>query len=209
MRIRKTAEHRKAEIVDATLRLAGERGPERLTTEAIAGAVGLTQPAIFRHFPKKQALWSAVAERIGSVMEARWAKGQQGDATPLGQIRAVVVAQLQLIQKMPAIPAILFSRELHTRNQGLREAFFGLLIRFHRIVADLAARARAAGELRGDLEPDDAAFLILGLVQGLAIRWSISGRSFDLAEEGSRLLDLQLRGFADRPVRVRREEAMS
>lgn len=57
--------------------------------------------------------------------------------------------------------------------------------------------------------PDDAAFLILGLVQGLAIRWSISGRSFDLAEEGSRLLDLQLRGFADRPVRVRREEAMS
>ncbi len=205
MRIRKTAEHRKAEIIDATLRLAGELGPERLTTEAIAGAVGLTQPAIFRHFPKKQALWSAVAERIGSVMAARWAKGQEGDATPVAQIRAVVVAQLQLIQRTPAIPAILFSRELHTRNQGLREAFFGLLLRFHRVVADLAARARAAGELRRDLEPGDAAFLILGLVQGLAVRCSISGRSFDLVEEGSRLLEIQLRGFAGPPVPMRQD----
>jgi len=199
MGTRKTAEHRKAEIVDATLRLADELGPERLTTEAIADAVGLTQPAIFRHFPRKQALWEAVAARIGSVMEARWAKAQRADATPLGQIRAVVAAQLRLIQTIPAIPAILFSRELHTRNQALREAFFGLLIRFHRILADLAARGRTAGELRRDVEPDDAAFLILALVQGLAVRWSISGRGFDLPEEGSRLLDIQLRGFADRP----------
>jgi AcrR family transcriptional regulator len=205
MRIRKSAEHRKAEIVDAALRLADELGPERLTTEAIAGAVGLTQPAIFRHFPKKQALWEAVATRIGSVMETRWAKAQHADATPLGQIRAVVAAQLRLIQTIPAIPAILFSRELHTRNQGLREAFFGLLLRFHRLLTNLATRARSAGELRTDLEPGDAAFLILGLVQGLAVRWSISGRAFDLAEEGSRLLEIQLHGFAGAPLPIRRE----
>jgi len=200
MRIRKTAEARKAEIICATLRLADKLGPERLTTEAVANAVGLSQPGIFRHFPKKQDLWEAVAAHVGTMMEARWAKAQNPDAAPMRQIRALIVAQLQLIHSTPAIPAILFSRELHTKNKGLRNAFYSLLNRFHQVIARLATCARDAGELRDDLDPEDAAFLIVGLVQGLAVRWSISGRNFDLAIEGSRLLDVQLHGFACGPV---------
>jgi len=196
MWIRKTAEVRKAEIVDATLRLADKLGPERLTASAIANAVGLTQPAIFRHFPKKKDLWEAVAARVGAMMEVRWTGAQNLDAAPIDQLRALIAGQLRLIQSTPAIPAILFSRELHNKNKGLRTAFLGLLNRFHRVVADLAASARDAGELRADLDPDDVAFLVIGLVQGLAVRWSISGRRFDLAAEGSRLLDVQLSGFA-------------
>lgn len=195
MRVRKTAEARKSEIIDATLRLADKLGPERLTTEAVADAVGLTQPGIFRHFPKKQDLWEAVAEKVGAMMEMCWQKAQRGDARATDRIRALIGAQLRLIQSTPAIPAILFSRELHTRNKGLRTAFFGLMNRFHRLISDLVAHARATGELRADLDSDDAAFLIMGLVQGLAMRWSISGRNFDLMEEGSRLLELQLEGF--------------
>ncbi|WP_193370312.1 TetR/AcrR family transcriptional regulator [Pelagibius marinus] len=195
MRVRKTAEARKAEIIDAALRLADRLGPERLTTEAVAQAVGLTQPGIFRHFPTKKDLWEAVAAHVGATMESRWQKARSADAAPLDQIRALIAAQLRLIQSTPAIPAILFSRELHTKNKGLRSAFHGLLGRFHRRVAGLAARARDAGALRGDLDPEDVAFLIIALVQGLAVRWSISGRSFDLAGEGARLLDIQLSGL--------------
>ncbi len=195
MRIRKSAETRKAEIIEATLRLADKLGPDRLTTEAVAHAVGLTQPGIFRHFPKKQDLWEAVAGRIGAMMEARWTKAQSGDASATNRIRALIGAQLRLIQSTPAIPAILFSRELHTKNKGLRKAFFGLMSRFHRLLADLVRQARDAGELRDDLDPGDAAFLIIGLVQGLAVRWSISDRNFDLTKEGTRLLELQLSSF--------------
>ena len=196
MRVRKSADTRKAEIIDTTLRLADKLGPDRVTTEAIADAVGLTQPGIFRHFPKKQDLWEAVAARVGTMMEAHWKKAQNSDAPAMDRVRGLIGAQLRLIQSTPAIPAILFSRELHTKNKGLRTAFFGLMSRFHRLIAGLVAQACAAGELRDDLDPDDAAYLIIGLVQGLAVRWSISGRNFDLTEEGNRLLELQLKGLA-------------
>lgn len=202
MRVRKSAETRKAEIVDATLRLADELGPDRLTTGAIAEKVGLTQPGIFRHFPKKKDLWEAVAARIGTLMEARWKAARSGVSSPSDEIRAVIGAQLRLIQSLPAIPAILFSRELHSKNKNLRTAFFGLLGRFHRTIAELVLQGREAGQFYGGLDADDAAFLIVGLVQGLAVRWSVSGRSFDLAQEGARLLELQLAGF-------RRQQATS
>ena len=209
MRVRKPAETRKAEIIDAAIRLADKLGPDRMTTKAIADAVGLTQPGVFRHFPKKQDLWEAVAARVGAMMEARWTKAQNQDASPTDNIRTLISAQLRLIRSTPAIPAILFSRELHTKNKGLRKAFFGLMSRFHRLITGLVTQARDAGEIRDDLESDDAAFLIIGLVQGLAVRWSISGRDFDLIEEGNRLLEIQLSGFTHAPATAPAKRRMS
>jgi len=151
-----------------------------------------TQPGIFRHFPKKQDLWESVARRIGTMIEARW-KAVHGEGfSPIEEIQALVEAQLRLIQGTPAIPAILFSRELHARNEGLRTIFHGLMTRFHQMIADRAARAREAGLLRADVDPQDAAFLIIALIQGLVVRWSISGRNFDLPAEGTRLAQRQL-----------------
>jgi len=202
MRIRKPAEIRKSEIVEAALRLADKLGPDRLTTEVIAQAVGLTQPGVFRHFPSKQDLWEAVVARIGTKMEARWTKTRRLDATPTDRVRALVATQLRLIQTTPAITAILFSRELHVKNDALRKALYGVMGRFQQLVRNYISQARDAGEFRADLDCNDAAFLVIGLVQGLAVRWSLSGRAFNLAGEGSRLLDLQLNGFACWPPAV-------
>jgi len=196
MRIRKPAEERKSEIVEAALRLADKVGPDRLTTGQIAEAVGLTQAALFRHFPKKQDLWEAVAARIGERFQQRWIAIERGPADPIDRLRTIVAAQLKLIQSTPAIPAILFSRELHVENRALRVIFAKFMANFHSRIERLIAAAQDEGRLRGEVAAADAAYLIIGLVQGLAVRWSISGRDFDLAEEGQRLLELQLSGFA-------------
>ncbi len=58
---RKRADDRKSEIVMVALRLADELGPDRLTTNAVAKVVGLSEPGIFRHSPTKQALWEEIA----------------------------------------------------------------------------------------------------------------------------------------------------
>jgi len=196
MRIRKPAEERKSEIVEAALRLADKVGPDRLTTGQIAEAVGLTQAALFRHFPKKQDLWEAVAARIGERFQQRWIAIERGPADPIDRLRTIVAAQLKLIQSTPAIPAILFSRELHVENRALRVIFAKFMANFHSRIERLIAAAQDEGRLRGEVAAADAAYLIIGLVQGLAVRWSISGRDFDLAEEGQRLLEFQLSGFA-------------
>ncbi|MFM9844267.1 MAG: TetR/AcrR family transcriptional regulator [Dongiaceae bacterium] len=209
MRTRESAEVRKSEIIEAALRLAGKVGPDRLTTAAVALAVGLTQPGVFRHFPKKQDLWDAVADHISRRMEAGWAEATRRDGIPMDRLRSLVAAQLRLIQSTPAIPAILFSRERHAENAALRKVMFGLMSRFHGLVAQSIIEARDAGELGDDLDPADAAFLVIGLIQGLALRWSLSGRAFGLVEEGGRLLELQLRGFMHSPVKPTKQRRLA
>ncbi|NQU57260.1 MAG: TetR/AcrR family transcriptional regulator, partial [Rhodospirillales bacterium] len=126
VRTRKSADERKAEIVDAAIRLAGDIGPDRLTTEMLAKEVGISQPGIFRHFPTKGEIWWAVAQRIGGMMGRTVEQGESEEANPGNQLRRLVINQLRFIETTPAIPAILFSRELHAENEKMRAFFAGL-----------------------------------------------------------------------------------
>ena len=190
-RQRKPAAERKEQIVDEAMRLAAELGPDRMTTQKLADAVGISQAAIFRHFPSKTEIWQAVANRIGSAMPA---KLTDGDAPAMERLRAIVARQFTFIVKTPAIPAILYSRELHAENETLRLKFAEMQERRHALFTTLFRAAIEAGDLR-EINPEDAAALALALIQGLAMRWSLEQRGFDLVAEGNRLLELQLSGY--------------
>ena len=104
-------------------------------------------------------------------------------------------AQLRCIKSNPAVPAILFSRELHSANDTLRAIFAKLTAGRQATFSRLIAQEIKSGGFRADLNPDGAAYLILALIQGLPMRWSLSARAFDLPAEGERLLSLQLQTF--------------
>lgn len=195
MLTRKPADERKTEIVAAMLRLADELGPDRLTTQSVADAVGLSQPAIFRHFSTKRDLWLAVAELIAERLTAAWADVLAASDDPAQRIEGLILVQLRQIETMPAIPAILFSRELQAENDDLRRAVQALMTELVAALGRELARGRAAGDFVRDLPTEQGAFLLVSLVQGLAIRWSLGQRGFSLVEEGRRLLETQLRLF--------------
>jgi AcrR family transcriptional regulator len=188
---RPSSEERKAQIVVEVLRLADEIGPDRLSTTDVARAVGLSQPAIFRHFPTKGALWLAVAEDIATRLTSAWVAAETSASTPEARLKALIGAQLTAIEGTPALPSILFSRELQIDNPPLRDLFRRLLAGFQaRLVAAIRDQQTKRG-LRSDVSADDMAMLLTALVQGVAIRWTLGARGFSLVEEGLRLFDIQ------------------
>ena len=189
---RQSAEERKAQIVAEVLRLADEIGPDRLSTTEVARAIGLSQPAIFRHFPTKSALWLAVAEDIADRLQNYWAAAEAGATGPHARLKALISAQLTAIAETPALPSILFSRELQVDNPALREVFRGLLGAFQGRLVAVIRDLQAAGDLKRDVSPEDVAILLTSLVQGVAIRWTLGARGFALVPEGFRLFDVQM-----------------
>ncbi len=191
MSARKSSSDRKTEIIGAALHLAERLGPDRMTTNDVAQAVGLTQPGVFRHFPTKHALWLAVAEHIAERLDEAWNEAVTAALTPEDRLRALVMAQLTQIEVSPALPMILFSHELNSDNAGLRGVFRTLLARFQDHLMEALKEMQASGDLRQTLAVADAALFFTALVQGLAIRRNLIGRGFPLVEEGARLFDLQ------------------
>ena len=178
------------------LDLADGIGPDRVTTGAVASQIRVTQAALFRHFPTKAALWQAVAEHVAEGLETAWEEALRLGDTPIVRLRALISAQFGQIAAIPALPVLLFSRELNVTNAELRATFHGRLTTFHDLLAMEVRAAQKAGVLRGAIAANDAAVLLTSLVQGVAIRWALGARDFDLRAEGLRLFDAQCRLLA-------------
>ena len=102
--MRKPAELRKAQIVLTILDLADRIGPDRVTTGAVAAEIGVTQAAVFRHFPTKAEMWVAVADHIAGLLTTAWAEALKDTAPPIERLKALIGAQLDQITATPAMP---------------------------------------------------------------------------------------------------------
>jgi hypothetical protein len=137
-------------------------------------------------------LWVAVAEDVSATLKELWATAEARAQTSPVRLRGLIGAQLAAISDRPALPSILFSRELTVDNPPLREVFDRLLASFQSRLAAAVGEMQSEGMLRPDIDARDAAVLLASIVQGVAIRWALGNRGFDLVGEGKRLVEVQL-----------------
>ena len=66
-----SAEARRAATVEAVIQLAAQTPPSEITTTAIAQHMGVTQGALFKHFPTKEAILEAVMVWVAEHLLSR------------------------------------------------------------------------------------------------------------------------------------------
>ena len=185
--MRKSGEERREEIVQAVLELAAEKGVKQLTTQAIADRVGIAQPTVFRHFPTRDAILRAVMETVGSAMLAVIAGVLAGRGTAEQKLQQLLTRQLRFISGRRGISRVLFSERLHHEDPELKAVVRRMMAAYTDKVAGLVAEGQSSGHFRPGLDPGETAMMILALVQGLVMRWSISDFEFDLERQGEAL----------------------
>ncbi len=94
------ASSRRAEIVGVALDLAFEVGPAHVSTGMIARQMGISQPAVYKHFRRKQDIWTAVGEDIAARIAAITQGAQTADAPVAQRIRTQILDHLRLIQSL-------------------------------------------------------------------------------------------------------------
>ena len=189
---------RQQEIVAAVLALARERGPDAITTQAIADRMAVTQGALFRHFPDKEAIWIAVfvwvRESLGAVLEKAVAKA----GSPLANIEAVFLAHVAFIAANPGVARVMFHELQYPGDSPVRAEVRAMITAYRKRLASLFAQARAAGELPADLDTALAPVLFIGAVQGLVIQSALAGDEAGMNKRARQIFPLLLDGYRGR-----------
>ena len=86
MRITKEPEVRKQEILDAALKLFGEKGYEKTSISDIAKTIGVAQGLCYRYFPSKEALFDSAIEQYADVLAEQFTNIEKSDHKTLRQI---------------------------------------------------------------------------------------------------------------------------
>lgn len=196
MNTRKSSENRKAEILIATLELAFEVGPDHVTTGMIASRLGLTQPAIYKHFPKKEGIWLAVSQALCVRISKNSRKSNQWGENSVDRLRLLILGHLQLVTETPALPEIMVTRDPSGALSEARHRIRSTMTEFRAALTLEFENAITAGLFRAGLRTEDGVTLLLGIIQSLALRLIVTRNPASLVQDGERLLDLQLSLFA-------------
>ncbi len=197
-RLRLKTDERQREIVAAVLSLARERGPDSITTQAIADRIGVTQGALFRHFPDKEAIWLAVfawvRESLGAVLDGAVAKTD----SPLGKIERAFLGHVAFVAANPGVPRVLFHELQYPGESPVRAEVGSMIAAYSKRLALLFTQAKAAGELPADLDAALAPVLFIGAVQGLVIQSALAGDETAMMKRARKLFPLLLHGYRGR-----------
>ena len=109
---------RQEEILDRTFELVRESGLANLTMKKVADRMGFTEPALYRHFPNKQALVLGLLGRLESLLlpEIEAAAGRE-DLPPAERLERIILHHLGLILKTDGLPFLILAEASATGDE--------------------------------------------------------------------------------------------
>jgi AcrR family transcriptional regulator len=145
---------RREQILQAAARLFAERGARSVGVDDVGAAVGVTGPAIYRHFTSKDAMLAEMLLRISERLLAGGSSrvSDAGD-DPRDQLRALIAFQVDFALGNPALITVqdrdlgslteADSAQVRRLQRRYVEIWVGVLARLHPGADPEACRARA------------------------------------------------------------------
>lgn len=189
------ADERRAVTVEAVVALAGEQNPSDITTAAIAKRMGLTQGALFRHFPNKDAILQAVMEWVAERLMSRIEKAAQSESSPLLALENMFMAHVDFVTQHPGIPRMLFGELQRSEGTTPKRMVQTLIRRYGERLQRVIEEGIACGELDGQLDVEASATLFIGTIQGLVMQSLLAGDVARMQRDAPRVFAIYQRGI--------------
>jgi len=189
------ADERRAVTVEAVVELAGSQNPSEITTAAIAKHMNLTQGALFRHFPTKDAIWQAVMEWVAERLLARIDRAAQGIESPLAAMQAIFMSHVEFVAEHPGVPRMMFGELQRAEQTAPKRIVQTLILRYGERLHRLIEAGKACGELSAALDTEAAATLFIGTIQGLVMQSLLAGNVERIRHDAPRVFAIYQRGI--------------
>jgi len=196
---RLSADERRAVTVQTVLELAAEQNPDEITTTAMAERMRMTQGALFRHFPTKDAIWEAVMEWVAERILARVDEAGRSAGTSLEALEAVFMAHMDFVTEHAGVPRILFGELQRRGDTRAKRMVRKLLAQYGKRLQAIIEQGKARGEVAPDVDPVAASALFIGTIQGLVMQSLLTGKGDGMRAQAAEVFAIYQRGIRSMP----------
>jgi TetR/AcrR family transcriptional regulator, fatty acid metabolism regulator protein len=174
---------RQKDILDTVMKIIQQEGPDGVTIHAIASALSLTDPAIYRHFKSKDDIFVYLFQDMVEATETISLFYTQPGKRGIEILEAIFLQAARIDSENAFLSYTIMNFEMVFKkypemNQKIRE------LRMGDTRNGMAAieRAIAEGDIRSDIAITSIAAIVFGSYQGLFSTWSTQNFAFNLEE---------------------------
>jgi TetR/AcrR family transcriptional regulator len=184
-RPRMSGSDRRHQLVEAALEVFSRKGFEGTTTKEVAAAAGVTEAIIFRHFPTKQALYTAVLDHHVESSEVQdWLveiKGWMDQNNDEEVLRSIARVILQSYRRDTRYERVLLFAALEGHELGLAHNR-QIVAPIYELLRDYFARRQQDGALT-NLPPGSIIGAIAGMTKNHAMMTQMFGYHTEMVSD--------------------------
>jgi len=178
---------RQAEIIEKSIEIIADKGIQGLTIKNLSKEIGISEPAIYRHFDSKTAILVAILSTFEDMAEMLGLMMGNSEDTAIEKIEYLFNKMTDVFTGTPSLVSVIFSEEIFKNEDVLKQKITGILNKNEETIESIIKVGQEKGEVRTDIDFKNIALIFMGSLRLLVKRWDLNEYNFDLKEEGSKL----------------------
>ena len=174
---------RQQEIVDTSLEIISTIGIQGLTIKNLAKRIGISEPAIYRHYENKISILLTILDYFKNSGEQMFRKQINSEDGPLRKIECIFEGHFDAFERNPSLVSVIFSEEIFRNEPVLQEKIAEIMDRNINAINALVAEGQAKGEINPDFESKYLTIIIVGSLRMMVKRWQMGDKSINHREE--------------------------
>ena len=181
---------RQQEIINNALEIISAEGIQGLTIKNISKRIGISEPAIYRHFDSKINILISVLELLKNDSLKIFNNQLPVTASSIDRISNLFFQHFKMFSGKPELASVLFSEELFQNENILKSKVAEVIEHNNEILVAIIASGQENQEIRKDLKAENIAIMIMGTLRLFVKKWQFSGFKFNLEVEGKQIINM-------------------
>lgn len=166
---------RRLQILEALAQELEKSPGERITTAGLARAVGVSEAALYRHFPSKAKMFEGLIEFLEETVFGLITRILNDDKRAEARCEKILTVVLGFAARNPGISRILMGEVLTGETERLRLRVGQFFDRIETQLKQVLREGEMAGELRDGANISASANLMLAMAEGRVNQYLRSG----------------------------------
>jgi TetR/AcrR family transcriptional regulator len=157
---------RREEILQALAKMLESQPGSRITTAKLAAEVGVSEAALYRHFPSKAKMFEGLIEFVEDAIFSRVSLILGEESQARGQIAKVLQLLLTFTERNPGITRIFNGDALAGENERLRSRVVQFYDRLETQLKQILREAEIREGLRTQITANSTANILIAAAEG-------------------------------------------
>jgi len=179
---------RQGEIIEKSIEIIANKGIQGLTIKNLSKEIGISEPAIYRHFESKTAILLAILSTFEDLSYLLGEMMKNSNDTATEKVAFIFDKMTSVFEETPAMVSAIFAEEIFKNEKVLKEKITGILNANEETIERIMREGQAKGEVRKDLSFQNLALIIMGSLRLLVKRWDLGNHQFSLKDAGAELM---------------------
>jgi len=175
---------RQEEIINVSINIIAENGIQSLTIKNISKKIGISEPAIYRHFENKMDILVTLLSYFKKNNDIILEKTNQKNTNSIQQIHSIFSNHFQQFNKNHALASIIFSEDIFINDKRLSKIVNSIMQSNNIVITNIIEIGQKNKEIRDDIPIEQLTLIIMGSLRLIVKKWKMDNFSFDLEKEG-------------------------